>query len=145
MFLGQYTHNLDEKGRLTIPVKYREALIGGAYLTKGFDRNLMVWTAAAFNFLEKQINDLSVTDPDARLLKRLIFSNALQVELDKLGRILVPQYLRDMVDLQNAAMVVGSGDYFEIWSDKNWQNQSEQLQDSESTANRFAALSLKAK
>lgn len=145
MFLGQYTHNFDEKGRLTIPVKYREALIGGAYLTKGFDRNLMVWTTAAFDFLQNQINDLSVTDPDARLLKRLIFSNATHVELDKLGRILVPQYLRDMVDLQNTAVVVGNGDYFEIWSDQNWQNQNEQMQDSESTANRFAALSLKVK
>ncbi|MBA4419904.1 MAG: division/cell wall cluster transcriptional repressor MraZ [Anaerolinea sp.] len=145
MFLGQYAHSFDEKGRLTIPVKYRDLLIGSAYLTQGFDRNLMVWTSASFKVVYDQINDLSITDPDARLLKRLIFSNAVQVELDKLGRILVPQYLRDMVDLQSSALVVGNGDYFEIWADQNWQNQQNQMQDSDSIANRFTGLSLRTK
>ena len=79
MFLGQYTHSFDEKGRLTIPVKYREALLVGAYVTQGFDKNLMVWTAPSFEQIYTQVNDLSITDPNARLLKRLIFSNAVQV------------------------------------------------------------------
>ena len=85
MFLGQYSHSFDEKGRLTIPVKYREALHAGAYVTQGFDRNLMVWTAASFEQIYAQVNDLSITDPNARLLKRLIFSNAVQVEIDRVG------------------------------------------------------------
>ena len=88
MFLGQYTHSFDEKGRLTIPVKYREALLVGAYVTQGFDKNLMVWTAPSFEQIYTQVNDLSITDPNARLLKRLIFSNAVQVGIDRAGRIL---------------------------------------------------------
>lgn len=144
MFLGQYTHSFDEKGRLTIPVKYREALRAGAFVTQGFDRNLMVWTAAAFQQIYTQVNDLSITDPNARLLKRLIFSNAVQVEIDRVGRILIPQYLREAVNLDGSAIVVGVGDYFEIWADVHWQQQNNQMQDSDSNAQRFAALNLSA-
>lgn len=145
MFIGQYVHSFDEKGRLTIPVKYRELLIGGAYLTQGFDRNLMGLTAASFNQLCDLINEQSITDPDVRLMKRLIHSHAIQVELDKLGRLLIPQYLRDLVDIQNGAVIVGNGDYFEIWAAHNWQKQQVQMQDSDTLASRFKGLNLRTK
>ncbi len=145
MFLGKYSHSFDEKGRLTIPVKYREALRAGAFVTQGFDKNLMVWTAASFEQVYTQVNDLSITDPNARLLKRLIFSNAVQVDIDRVGRILVPQYLREAVNLDSSALVVGVGDYFEIWADEHWQEQNSQMQDSDSNAQRFAALNLSTK
>ncbi len=145
MFLGQYTHSFDEKGRLTIPVKYRESLLVGAYVTQGFDKNLMVWTAPSFQLIYNQVNDLSITDPNARLLKRLIFSNAVQVEIDRAGRILIPQYLREAVNLDGSAIVVGVGDYFEIWADIHWKQQNTQIQDSDSNAQRFAALNLSAR
>lgn len=145
MFLGQYSHSFDEKGRLTIPVRYREALHAGAFVTQGFDKNLMVWTAASFKQIYAQVNDLSITDPNARLLKRLIFSNAVQVEIDRVGRILIPSYLREAVNLDGSAIVVGVGDYFEIWADIHWQKQNTQMLDSDSNAQRFAALNLSAK
>jgi MraZ protein len=142
MFLGTYEHNIDEKGRLIVPVKFREALAQGAYATQGFDRNLMVWNAELFERIYQQINDLSITDPNTRLLKRLIFANAFKVEIDKVGRILIPQYLRDSAELTADAILVGVGDYFEIWSTAEWKRQNSQMQDSDTNAQRFAALNL---
>jgi MraZ protein len=83
-----------------------------------------------------------MTDPVARLLKRLIFSNADRVDVDKVGRILIPQFLRDAVELDGEAVIVGVGDYFEIWSTKIWQDQVAQLKDVEANAHRFMALDL---
>ena len=83
-----------------------------------------------------------MTDPTARLLKRLIFSGADQVSVDKAGRILIPQFLRDATDLNNEAIVVGVGDYFEIWSPDLWAGQMAQIEDAEANAQRFMALDI---
>jgi len=142
MFLGRFEHNLDDKGRLTIPVRYRELLADGAYVTQGFDRNLMVLTPKAFEHVFEYINQMSMTDPDARHLKRLIFSNAEFVDVDKVGRILIPQYQREFSRLENRAILVGSGDFFEIWSPEEWQRQNEALQNAQANEHRFAAFNL---
>jgi MraZ protein len=142
MFLGQYQHNLDSKGRLTIPARYRELITEGAYITQGFDRNLMVMTKSAFELISRRVNQMSITDPTARLLRRLIFSGGEQVEVDKAGRILIPQFLREAVNLDTEAVVVGVGDYFEIWSPVQWSEQSDQLQDVEANAHRFLAFDI---
>jgi MraZ protein len=142
MFLGQYEHTIDEKGRLTIPSRFRDLLEDGAYITQGFEQNLMVLTAAAFDRVSARVNRMSLTDPVARQLKRLLFSNAVRVEVDRAGRILVPQFLRTSAQLDGAAIMVGVGDYFEIWSPDRWQEQNSMLQDGEANAQRFAALDL---
>jgi MraZ protein len=142
MFLGQYEHTIDEKGRLTIPSRYRDLLQDGAYITQGFEQNLMVLTAAAFDHISNRVNRMSMTDPIARQLKRLIFSHADRVEVDRAGRILIPQFLRTSAQLDGAAIMVGVGDYFEIWSPEQWQEQNSLLQDGEANAQRFAALDL---
>jgi MraZ protein len=143
MFLGQYQHNIDSKGRLTIPARFRELLVAeGAYVTQGFDNNLMVLTVPTFTQIYQRVNRMSMTDPMARLLKRLIFSTADRVDVDKVGRILIPQFLRDAVELDGEAVIVGVGDYFEIWSTNIWQDQIAQLKDVEANAQRFMALDL---
>ena len=142
MFLGQYEHTIDEKGRLTIPSRYRELLDGGAYITLGFDKNLMVLTAASFGGVSDSIRSTSVTDLDARALKRWIFANANWVEVDRAGRILIPQYLRAKAELEGAAVVVGAGDYFEIWSPAVWEAHNSQTQNTETTARRFSAFNV---
>ncbi|MCC6146172.1 MAG: division/cell wall cluster transcriptional repressor MraZ [Anaerolineaceae bacterium] len=142
MFLGQYEHTMDEKGRLTIPARFRESIADGAYITRGFDQNLVVWTAPAFELIYQRINQLSITDPLARQLRRLIFSHADRVEIDRVGRILIPQFLRETLQLDSTLMVVGAGETFEIWSTDRWAEQEAQLQDSESNARQFAALDL---
>ena len=142
MFLGRYHHTLDSKGRLTIPARFREALGEGAYVVQGFDGNLMVLPPEAFNVLYQRITRLSITDPKARLLRRLILSAAAKVELDRAGRILLPPYLRDAVGLQGEVVLVGAGNYFEVWPAKAWLQQLAALQDAEANAERFAALDL---
>lgn len=142
MFLGQFRHNLDDKGRLTIPAVFRDSVGQGAFISQGFDRNVMVMTAAYFQQVYERINAMSITDPAARLLRRLLLSNAYQVEVDKAGRILVPQNLRQFLGLDGEAIVVGQGEYFEIWSPTGWYEQMQAIEDTEANAGRFAALDL---
>jgi MraZ protein len=142
MFLGRFLHNLDDKGRLTIPAVFRDSVGPGAFISQGFDRNLMVMTAAYFQMVYDRINAMSLTDPSARLLRRMLLSSAYQVEVDKAGRILVPQNLRSFLGLDGEAMVVGQGEYFEIWSPSGWNEQMQSIEDAEANAGRFAALDL---
>lgn len=142
MFLGQYCHSLDSKGRLTVPVKFRELLEQGAYITQGFDSNILLLRTSTFDEISQHVSRMSFTDPRARVLRRLIFSNALPVELDSNGRLLVPQFLRDAADLEEEAFVVGAGLYIEIWSPAAWQAQLDQLNDPAANADRFAGLDL---
>ena len=142
MFTGQTRHNLDNKGRLTIPSRYRDLLEQGAYVTQGFDTNLMIWTLTAFETIYKSVNRMSITDPNSRLLRRLIFANGEKVEVDRAGRILIPQYLRQFAGLDGEVVIVGVGDYFEIWSPDMWSQQMAQLQDSSTNTQRFEAFDL---
>lgn len=143
MFLGQFQHNLDDKGRLMIPARYRELLAAGAYITQGFDRCLMVMTDLHFRQVYDRINSMNPTDTSTRLLRRLILSNAYPVEVDKVGRILVPHNLREFLGLTNGELIVaGQGDYFEVWTPAEWQLQMDNLQDVEANEQRFATLDL---
>jgi MraZ protein len=143
MFLGQFQHNLDEKGRLMIPARFRELLEGGAFITQGFDKCLMVMNEAYFKQVYERINAMNLADPTARLLRRLILSNAYPVEVDKVGRILVPQNLRGFLGIENGELVVaGQGDYFEVWMPADWKTQMDQLQNVEANNQRFSTLDL---
>ena len=142
MFLGQFQHTLDEKGRLMIPARYRELLAAGAFITQGFDKCLMVMTDAYFAQVYDRINSMNLADPTARLLRRLILSNAYPVEVDKVGRILVPGNLRQVIALDGEAILAGQGDYFEVWNPADWNDQMDQLQDIETNNQRFATLDL---
>jgi len=142
--LGQYRHNIDSKGRLTVPARFRELLGEGAYVTMGFDNNLMVMTRASFEAVQKRVSQTPFTDPNARLVRRLLFSDAGYVEPDGNGRILLPGFLREKATLTEEAVLVGVGDYFEIWSPDHWANQSENLSDTAANAQRFIGLELSA-
>jgi MraZ protein len=142
MFLGQFQHNLDEKGRLMIPARYRELLAAGAFITQGFDHCLMVMTDMYFRQVYERINAMNLADPTARLLRRLILSNAYPVEVDKVGRILLPQNLRQALALDGEAIVAGQGEYFEVWNPADWNEQMDQLQDIDTNNQRFATLDL---
>lgn len=145
MFLGQYQHTLDDKGRLMIPARYRELLVGGAFITQGFDRCLMVMTTSYFEEVYRRINAMNLADPTARLLRRLILSNAYPLEVDKVGRVLMPTNLRQVINLEGDAILAGQGDYFEVWTPALWQEQQAQLLDVETNNQRFAALDLSSK
>jgi MraZ protein len=142
MFLGQYEHTIDDKGRLTIPARYRDLLIEGAFITEGFDQNLMVLTSSAFMTISDRVSRMSMTDPTVRDLKRMMFGRANQAEIDKAGRMLIPSFLRERAELKTNIVVVGMGDYFELWSAENWQVLNQPLPNSEANSKRFAAFDL---
>jgi len=143
MFLGQFQHNLDDKGRLMIPSRYRDLLEGGAFITQGFDKCLMVMNEIYFKQVYERIEAMNLADPTARFLRRLILSNAYPVEPDKVGRILVPQNLRVFLGIENGELVVaGQGDYFEVWTPALWSEQMAQLQDTDANNQRFSTLDL---
>jgi MraZ protein len=145
MFLGQYLHNLDDKSRLMIPARFRELLVGGAYITQGFDRCLMVMTTSYFEEVYRRINAMNLADPTARMLRRLFLANAYPVEIDKVGRILVPANLRQAIELDGEAIIAGQGEYFEVWTPAQWNEQRSRLQDTDANNQRFAALDLSSK
>ena len=143
MFLNQYQHSFDDKGRLTIPSKFRELPAEGAFVVQGLDRNLMVLPPAVFQIIYDRLMGMSMTDPGARLLRRIILGNALQVVPDGASRILLSPNLKEFADLKENVVFVGQGDYFEIWSPELWKEQEVQVNDAETNSQRFAALDLK--
>jgi len=143
MFLGQFQHSLDDKGRLMIPARYRDLLAAGAVITQGFDKCLIVMTDGHFKEVYARINGTNMADSTARMVRRLILSNAYPVEVDKIGRILVPQNLRQFLGIESGELTVaGQGDYFEVWTPADWKTQMDRLQDVEANEQRFAALDL---
>lgn len=144
MFLGQFIHSIDAKGRITVPVRFRDSLGDGAVVTQGFERNLMVYTTESFERLADQARHLSTTDPEARAVRRLIFGGAADVELDSQGRILVPPFLREYAALEGEAALVGAGDYFEIWNAEDWKGELDSVTDPDVNARRFSEFDLSA-
>jgi MraZ protein len=121
MFLGRHAHNLDAKGRLAIPAKFRDELASGVVLTRGIDRCLTLYPMAAWLPLAEQVSALPISDPDARAFRRLVFADAVDLGLDAQGRILLPPELRAFADIDREAIVIGVNTYLEIWSPAHWE------------------------
>lgn len=141
MFLGRYAHNLDAKGRLAIPARYREALAEGVILTRGIDRCLALYPMAAWRPLAEKVAALPLTDADARNFRRLVFAEAADVTLDGQGRVLVPPDLRRYAGIEREALVVGVDTSIEIWSPERWAAVESSLDaDGAEIAQRLASL-----
>ena len=141
MFLGRYAHNLDAKGRLAIPARYRDALAEGVVLTRGIDRCLALYPLAAWRPLAEKVAALPLTDADARNFRRLVFAEAADLELDGQGRILIPPDLRRYAEIEREAFVVGVDTSIEIWSPARWETVSASLDaDGAEIAQRLASL-----
>ncbi len=117
---GVYQHTLDDKGRLGIPAKFRPHLSEGLVLSFGLDRCLYVWTKDRWGELAQKLEQLPMLQPDARRIVRHFFSGATEVELDKLGRVVIPQPLRDYAGLEGEVVVAGMPNRLEVWSQHNW-------------------------
>lgn len=141
MFLGRHTHNLDDKGRLALPARFREQLGAGVVITRGFDSCLLIYPIEAWTPLAERVSALSISDPDVRILRRMLFANATDANLDRQGRILVPADLRAHANIEREAVVLGMHTFIEIWSPEGWASQSEIVdRDGASIAERLAAL-----
>jgi MraZ protein len=120
MFIGEHRHNMDEKGRLQVPVKWRSKLAEGAVLTKGFDGSLKCYPLAVWQGIAERLAALPQSQPEARAYVRQTLAGAVDVELDKLGRMVLPQYLRQYAGLAKQTVLAGLHDHFEIWQDQSW-------------------------
>ena len=140
MFLGQFHHSFDEKSRLTVPSRFRDDFADGVFVIQGFDRNLMVLTAPAFDAIYQHVMSMNILDPQARYLRRHIIGKGNQVELDGSGRILISQDLRAWAELETEVIIVGQGNYFEVWKPELWQAMESQEQSFD--AERFKTLNL---
>lgn len=142
MFLGQFEHTIDEKGRITIPSEYREELGSSVYLTQGFDGNIQAYPSDLFKQLLVLVKNTNFLDGNSRKLRRLLFANAKGLDFDSAGRILIPAFLRKQAGLNDVAIIAGSGEYFELWSPEQWHEQEVTLNDIEANEQRFSALDL---
>ena len=120
MFIGEYNHNLDDKGRLAIPSKYRDDLAKGAVVTRGLDNCLFLYPKAEWNKLAKKLADLPISQANTRAFARLMLAGAMDVELDKQGRIIIPEYLRKYAGMKKQLVVTGLMNRMEIWDEDKW-------------------------
>ena len=122
MFIGEYQHNLDTKGRITMPSKFREELGNTFYITKGMDGCLFVFPEEEWIEMDKKIKGLRLSRKDARGIARLFYAGAIDVYLDKMGRVLLPGNLREYASLNKEAIVIGVSSRVEIWDKDRWQS-----------------------
>ncbi len=121
MFIGEYNHNLDEKGRLAIPAKFRSLLKEGAVVTRGLDNCLFLYPKKEWEALAKKLANLpTISQPKARALARLMLAGAMDVDFDNQGRITLPEYLRKFSGLKKETVIAGLYDKLEIWEEKAW-------------------------
>ena len=128
MFIGEYTYVIDEKKRLAIPPKFRSVLGKKAVITRGLDQCLFLYPIKAFEELTGKLSKLPLAQADARAFARLMLSGAMDVELDNLGRILVPDYLKSYAVLQKKVVVTGVYDRMEIWDEQKWQEYKDKVE-----------------
>lgn len=120
MFIGEYNHTLDTKGRLIMPSKFRESLGYEFVMTKGLDNCLFVYPKEEWKVLEEKLKSLPLTNKDARAFIRFFFSGATECNLDKQGRVLIPSNLRTHSKLNKDAVIIGVSTRLEIWSSDEW-------------------------
>lgn len=128
-FIGEYKYNIDNKGRLTIPPKYRPFFKENMYLFKGFEKCLLILDGVELSKIEEKISCNSLTDKKTRSFSRSFFSGISEIKLDAQGRILIPKNLLEYAKLKDETFVVGTGFYIEIWNRDNWEHQVKMMDD----------------
>lgn len=121
MLIGEYQHNLDPKKRLAIPSKFRKELGEGAVLTRGLDNCLFVFPLKQWEQLADKLGNLPMSQQGTRAFGRLLLSGAVEVEFDSLGRILIPEYLKNYAGLKKTVIVTGVHNRLELWDSEKWE------------------------
>jgi MraZ protein len=122
MFIGEYQHIIDDKGRLAIPVKFRTSLSNGAVVTRGLDNCLALYTMGEWEKLASRLGNLPMASANTRAFARLMLAGAMDVSLDAQGRIAVPDYLRSYAAIGKKAVIAGLYNRLEIWDQKKWED-----------------------
>lgn len=141
MFIGEYNHNLDDKGRLAIPAKFRAALKKGAVVTRGLDSCLFLYTKDEWQKLAEKLAALPISQANSRAFARLMLAGAMDVELDSQGRVILPEYLRSFATLKKETVIAGLYNRLEIWDAGTWGKYKGQTEaESGAIAERMAEL-----
>lgn len=122
MFIGEYHHSVDGKGRMAVPAKFRERLKKGAVVTKGLDNCLVIYPQKAWEALAEKLSSLPISQANTRAFSRLMLAGAMDIELDKQGRMIIPEYLRKYGSLKKKVVVAGLFNRLEIWDEKKWES-----------------------
>lgn len=141
MFMGEYNHTVDAKGRLIVPSKFREQLGDEFVVTKGLDGCLFVYSKAEWENIEEKFRNIPLTTKDARKFARFFFAGAASCEVDKQGRILLPAVLREYAGIEKDVVSVGVFNRVEIWDKDKWQ-ESNSYDDMDEVAEHMAELGL---
>jgi transcriptional regulator MraZ len=128
VFLGEYTHTLDDKGRLTLPARWREELNDGVVITRGLDPCLLIFPTAKFENIARKMDQLGFNKSDARALSRYLFAKAIDETPDKQGRVNVPAALREFARIDGDAIIVGVNNWIEVWSVGRYDEANVQLE-----------------
>jgi MraZ protein len=139
LFLGEFEHTIDDKSRLAIPARFRPALDDGLVITRGLDRCLVIYDSESWRAMAERVRTLNPWQADARRMQRHFFSGAVPAQPDRLGRVVIPQFLRGYALLDNEVVVVGVFDRVEVWARAAWQRErSEAERDSAELAEHLA-------
>lgn len=128
MFIGEYSHTIDTKKRMAIPIKFRKDLGKKAVLTRGLDNCLYLYSLNEWEVLAKKLSTLPISRSDSRAFSRLMLAGAMEVSLDSLGRILVPDYLKEYASLDKKAVLAGLYNRIEVWSEDKWKDYKKQTE-----------------
>lgn len=120
LFLGEYEHSIDEKGRIAIPARFREHIRDGLVLARGYDRCIVAYPLAQWNEVAVALESLPMTLDKNRRHARSIFTGAYQLEMDRQGRVLLPSALREYAEIGDMAIIAGMNSHLEIWARKHW-------------------------
>ncbi len=143
MFIGEYSHKLDEKGRIALPKKFRDSLKGGVVVTRGLDKCLFVYTLDEWKKLAEKLIEMPIVQSDTRAFTRLVLAGAMDLEMDKLGRIILPEYLRNYAQLSKDVVITGLYNRLEVWDEQLWTDYaSKTTADSVEIAERLGGLGI---
>ena len=130
MFIGEYHHTIDEKGRIIIPSKFRESLGKEFIITRGIENCLFIYSLQNWAEITNKLSSLPFTKKDARTFNRFFMSGATNVELDKQGRVNISKPLIDYANISKDCVIIGTGDRLEVWSQESWNSFFDSTKDS---------------
>ena len=130
MFIGEYNYSVDSKGRVAIPAKFRANLASGCVVTRGLDDCLFVYPKDEWEKLATRLSNLPISQKNSRAFGRLMLAGAMELEIDKQGRVVLPKYLREYAGMKNKAVIAGLYNRLEIWSQSKWETYKKQAEES---------------
>jgi MraZ protein len=144
MFTGQFNHTLDDKNRLALPARYRTHLEvdGGVMMTTGAGKHVLIYPMTEFEKLATKIDALSLMDADAATLRRQLYMDATAAQLDKQGRVLLPENLRAHAEIRRDVVIVGLGKFIEVWTPQHWAQAKAEVQAAATQAHLWAKLGI---